>query len=82
MVREKGTIMADMLDIVKKQERDGKFRFYTELAKHRKLVDIKYDQTTSDPAWMEIEESFQELKDAFITWQAFKAALDIYRDEA
>lgn len=73
--------MADMLEIVTKQERDGKVRFYTELAKHRKLIDKKYDQTSSGPCWMEIEESFLELKDAFVTWEAFKASLDIYRDE-
>lgn len=72
--------MSDMLDIVTMQEHQGKKRFYEELVKHRSLIEQKYDQTKSDPAWMEIEESFLELKDAYVTWQAFKASLDIYRD--
>lgn len=73
--------MADMLEIVRKQEHDGMIRFYTELANHRQLINRYYDYESSNPAWAQVEESFLELKDAFITWQAFKAALDMARDK-
>lgn len=70
-----------MVEIVSRQAADHKKLFYTELCKFRKLINQKWDQKEEDPAWMEIKESWEELQDAYITWQAFLASLDIFHDE-
>lgn len=70
----------DMLDVVKTEIHEGKKRYYTDLARLRKIVNKMYDHNAESPCWMELEESFQELKDAYITWTGQRALLDIYYD--
>jgi hypothetical protein len=71
----------DVTTIVTRLEAEQRKCFYQNLGKLKILVDQRWDHKKPNPAWMEIEDAFAELRSDFVTWQAFKAALDIQREE-